>query len=316
MRRLLLLCLLGAAPAAAEYPDRPIRFIVPQAAGSATDNVVRLLAPEMSKHLGQPVVVENRPGGALTIGIDATAKAPPDGYTICAPDGNIMTLNPYAYSKLPYEPLEFVPVVHIAELEQSIVIQSSLPVKNMKELLDYARAKPGQVSWGSAGAGSTMHLYLEWLQTKTGVRFNHVPYKGPQELLRAMTAGEVEVTNLTTGTIAPFVRSGKLRMIAVVTGAKRTAFALDTPSFASQGFELDFRNWLLLVFPKGTPSEFVNRWNADVNKLLNDPAFVQKVMTSQALTPTGGTPQELAAVLEQKRKLASDLAKMANLKYD
>jgi tripartite-type tricarboxylate transporter receptor subunit TctC len=315
---LALLCGLTAAPLVhgQAYPSKPIRMIVPLPAGSLTDVVARAVAQGVSEAWGQPVVVDNRAGANGTIGMEACAKAGSDGYTICAPDGNIMTLNPYAYSRLPYDPLEFVPVVHLAELEQSIVVKASLPVKNMKELLDYARAKPGQVTWGSAGAGSTMHLYLEWLQTKTGVRFNHVPYKGPAELNRAMAAGEVEVTNLTTGSIAPHVRSGKVRMIAVVTGAKRTAFALDTPSFASQGFELDFRNWLLLVFPKNTASEPVARWNSEVNRLLNDAPFVQKVMTGQALTPTGGTPQELAAILEQKRRVAADLAKLANLKYD
>ncbi len=314
---LVLLCGVSASPAlrAQAYPSKPVRMIIPLPAGSLTDLVGRAIAQALSESWGQPIVVDNRAGANGTIGMEACSRAPADGYTICMPDGNIMTLNPYAYTKLPYDALAFVPVVPIAELEQSIVVKASLPVNSMKDLLDYARSHSGQVSWGSAGAGSTMHLYLEWLQAKTGVRFNHVPYKGPAELLRAMAAGEVDVTNLTTGTIAPFVRSGKLRMIAVVTGAKRTAFAGDTPSFASQGFELDFRNWLLLVFPKGTPAEFVNRWNSEVNRLLADPPFAQK-MTGQALTPTGGTPQELAALLEQKRKLAANLAKTANLRYD
>jgi len=308
---------LVAAPAlqAQPYPSKPIRMLVTLPPGSLTDVTARLIAQNISEMWNQPVVVENRVGANGTVGMEACARATPDGYTICMPDGNVMTLNPYAYTKLPYDPLEFTPVIHVAELEQSIVVQSSSPIHNMKELLDYARAKPGQVTWGSAGAGSTMHLYLEWLQTKTGVRFNHVPYKGPAELLRAMTAGEVDVTNLTTGTIAAQVRAGKLRMIAVVTGARRTEFAGDTPTLASQGFELDFRNWLLLVFPKNVPAAAVNRWNTDVNKLLADPAFAQK-LTAQALTPTGGTPQQLAATLEQKRKLASELARLTNLKYD
>ncbi len=311
-----LLVALAAAQAFAQaYPSKPIHMIIPLPAGSLTDLMGRSIAQALSESWGQPIVVDNRVGANGIIGMEACSRSAPDGYTICMPDGNVMTLNPYAYSKLPYDPLSFVPLVAVAELEQSIVIKASLPVNNMKELLDYARSKPGQVTWGSAGNGSTMHLYLEWLKAKTGVRFNHVPYKGPAELLRAMAAGEVDVTNLTTGTIAPFVRSGKLRMIAVVTGEKRTPFAGDTPSFASQGFELDFRNWLLLVAPKGTPAEIVNRWNADVNKLLADPAFSGK-MTSQALTPMGGSPQDLAALLEKKRKVAADLAKKANLRLD
>ncbi len=312
---MLVLCAVAVPALPQSYPSKPVHMIIPLPAGSLTDLMGRSIAQALGESWGQPIVVDNRVGANGIIGMEACARSAPDGYTICMPDGNVMTLNPYAYSKLPYDPLAFVPVVAIAELEQSIVIKAALPVNNIKELLDYARSKPGQLTWGSAGAGSTMHLYLEWLQAKSGVRFNHVPYKGPAELLRAMASGEVDVTNLTTGTIAPFVRSGKLRMIAVVTGEKRTPFAGDTPSFASQGFELDFRNWLLLVFPKGTPNEVVTRWNTDVNKLLADPAFSQK-MISQALTPTGGTPQELAATLEQKRKVAADLARKANLRLD
>jgi tripartite-type tricarboxylate transporter receptor subunit TctC len=315
---LLAFCALAASPAlhAQAYPTKPIRFLVPLPAGSLTDLVGRAIAQPLAESWGQAIVVDNRAGANGTIGMEACARSTPDGYTICMPDGNIMTLNPYAYTRLPYDPLEFVPVIHVAELEQSIVVKAALPINTMKDLVDYARANPGKVSWGSAGAGSTMHLYLEWLQTKTGLQFNHVPYKGPAELLRAMAAGEVEVTNLTTGTIAPFVRSGKLRMIAVVTGKQRSQFAGDTPTLASQGYELDFRNWLLLVYPRGVAQEFVRRWNADVNKLLSDKAFLDRVMLPSALTPTGGTPQELAAILEQKRKVAADLAKMANLKYD
>jgi tripartite-type tricarboxylate transporter receptor subunit TctC len=232
------------------------------------------------------------------------------------PDGNIMTLNPFAYSRLTYDPLEFVPVIHLLELEQGIVVQASMPVKTVKELIEYARARPGQVTWGSAGNGSTMHLYLEWLQARTGVRFNHIPYKGPAELNKAMVAGEVEASNLTTGTTAPFVKAGKLRLIAVVTGAQRSSFAGDTPSFASQGFELDFRNWLLLVAPKGVSSEIVRRWNTELNKALKDSSLTSKVTAVESITFTGGTPEELATILEQKRRVGAELAKIANLKYE
>lgn len=315
---LALLCGMGAPSAihAQAYPSKPLKMIVPLPAASLTDRMGRLIAAYAAPAMGQPIVVDNRGGANGTIGMEICSKSAPDGYTICMPDGNIMTLNPYAYSKLPYDPLEFVPVIHFAELEQSIVVQASLPVKSMKELLDYAKARPGQVTWGSAGAGSTMHLYLEWLQAKTGVRFNHIPYKGPAQLVQAMAAGEVAATNITSATASPFVKAGKLRYIAVVTGERRTPFAGDTPSFASQGFDLDFRNWLLLVFPKGTPTEFARRWNAEVNRLLAEKSFVEKVTAAEAITLTGGTPADLAAILEKKRKVGAELAKIANLKYD
>ena len=299
------------------YPNKAIRMFAPIAPGSIVDVTGRALAQFLAPVLGQPIVVENRVGANGTLGMDACAKSPGDGYTVCIPDGNIMTLNPFAYTRLPYDPLEFVSIIHVGDLEQSIVVQSSMPVKTMKDLVDQARANPGKITWGSAGAGSTMHLYMEWLHAKAGTTlFNHIPYKGPQDLARAMAAGEVQVTNLSTSTIAAFVREGKLRMIAVVTGKQRSQYAGNTPSFAEQGFELDFRNWLMLNAPKGTPAEVARRWNTEVNKLLADKSFVDKVMAAQAMTPGGGTPEDLDRLLRVKLKVGAELAKMANLKYD
>jgi len=309
---------IAAAPAAYSqaYPSKPMRVIVPLPAGSLTDRIGRILAQPVSAAMGQPIVVDNRGGANGNLGMDVCARAGSDGYTLCMPDGNIMTLNPFAYAKLSYEPLDFVPVIHIAELEQGIVVQAALPINNMKELIDQARARPGQITWGSAGNGSTMHLYLEWIQAKTGVKFNHIPYKGPAELNQAMAAGQVEVSNLTTGTTAPMVRAGKLRRIAVVTGAQRSVFAGDTPSFSAQGFDLDFRNWLLFVAPKGVPNDIVRRWNVELNKALKDSTLIEKVSSVESITFTGGTPEELSKILEQKRRVGAELAKLANLKYE
>ncbi|MFM9971170.1 MAG: Bug family tripartite tricarboxylate transporter substrate binding protein [Burkholderiales bacterium] len=309
---------IAAAPAALSqaYPNKPLRILVPLPAGSLTDRIGRILAQPTSAAMGQPIVVDNRGGANGNLGMDVCARSGSDGYTICMPDGNIMTLNPFAYAKLTYEPLDFVPIIHVAELEQGIVVQSALPVRNVKELIDYARARPGQVTWGSAGNGSTMHLYMEWLQAKTGVKFNHIPYKGPAELNQAMAASQVESSNLTTGTVAPLVRAGKLRLIAVVTGEKRSQFAGDTPSFAAQGFELDFRNWLLFVAPKGVPNDIVRRWNLELNKALKDSTLIDKVTAVESITFTGGTPEELSGILEKKRRVGAELAKLANLKYE
>lgn len=301
---------------AQSYPVKPLKLLVPLPAGSLTDRIGRILAQPVSQAWGQPIIVDNRGGANGNLGMDVCARSGSDGYTICMPDGNIMTLNPFAYVKLTYDPLEFVPVVHIAELEQGIVVQSSLPVRNMKELIEYARARPGQVTWGSAGNGSTMHLYMEWLHAKTGVRFNHIPYKGPAELNQAMIAGQVEASNLTTGTTSPHVKAGKLRLIAVVTGEQRSVFAGDTPSFASQGFELDFRNWLLLVAPKGVSNDIVRKWNLEINKAVKDSALIGKVTAAESITFTGGSPEDLAGILERKRKVGAELAKLANLKYE
>lgn len=298
------------------YPNHPIRLIVPLPPGSTLDVMARALSFSLNSVMGQPIVVENKIGANGTIGMDACSKAPPDGYTLCLPDGNILTINPFAYGKLPYDPLELTPIIHIGDMEQSIVVNANVPAKTMKELIDYARSKPGLVAWGSGGRGSTMHLYLEWIQAKSGVTFNHIMYKGPADLARALTIGEVEVTNLSTATVAPMVKDGKMRLIAIVSGKQRSQFAGETPSFAEQGFELDFRNWLALVFPKGVSPDIVRRWNAEVNRLLLDKTFGERVLASLAVTPAGGTPEELIVQLDKKRRLAAELAKIANLKVE
>jgi hypothetical protein len=298
------------------YPTHPIRLIVPLPPGSTLDVMARALSFSLNNVMGQPIVVENKIGANGTIGMDACSKAAPDGYTLCLPDGNILTINPFAYGKLPYDPLDLTPIIHIGDMEQSIVVNANVPAKTMKELIDYAKSKPGQVTWGSGGRGSTMHLYLEWVQAKTGVSFNHILYKGPAELARALTVGEVEVSNLSTATVSPMVKDGKMRMIAIVSGKQRSQFAGDTPSFADQGFDLDFRNWLALVFPKGVSPEIARRWNTEVNRLLQDKAFGERVLASLAVTPAGGTPEDLLIQLDKKRKLGAELAKMANLKFD
>ncbi len=316
---LLLFCaslLSGPGVLAQSYPGKPIRMIVPIGAGSLTDIVGRAVAQGVSQAWGQPVVADNRAGANGTIGMEECMRAPADGYTICMTDGNIMTLNPFAYSKIPYDPLAFVPVAHLADLEVQTVAKASLPVNSLKELVEYAKARPGQIAWGSSGAGSTMHLIMEWIQARTGAKFNHIPYKSPAQLQAAMAAGEIDVTNLAPAAVPGFVKDGRVKPIAVITGKRRSSFAGDTASYSDQGFDLDFRNWLAIVLPPGAPVEIARRWNLEINKLLTDSAFAGKFLYGNALTPTGGTPEDLVAIMQVKRKLGAELAKIANLKYD
>jgi tripartite-type tricarboxylate transporter receptor subunit TctC len=298
------------------YPNKPIKMIVPIGAGSLTDIVGRAVAQGVSQAWGQPIVADNRAGANGTIGMEECMRSPSDGYTICMTDGNIMTLNPYAYTKLGYDPNAFTPVAHLAELEVQTVIKATLPVKSLKEFIEYAKARPGQVNWGSAGAGSTMHLIMEWMQSRTGAKFNHIPYKGPAQLQAAMAAGEIDITNLAPAAVAGYVKEGRIRPIAVITGKRRSQFAGDTPTYADQGFDLDFRNWLAIVLPPKTPMELARRWNTEINKLLSDNAFATKFLYGNALTPTGGTPEDLVTIMKAKSQLGAEMAKIANLKYD
>ena len=306
----------SSAVLAQAYPSKPIKMIVPSPPGSLSDRVGRLLTIYLSQSFGQSIVAENRAGANGTLAMETCARSAPDGYTVCMTDGQIMTLNPYAYSRLSYHPHDFVPVIHFAELEQSLVVTAALPVKSVRELVELARSRPGEVTWGSAGAGSSMHLYLEWIQAKTGVRFNHILYKGPAPLVQAIAAGEVQVTSLTTGTAAPFVKAGKLRPIALIAGQRRSAFAGDTPTFLEQGFDLDFRNWLAICMPKGTPIELARRWNEEMNRLLADKGFLEKILSSESFTLTGGSPEDMSAIIDKKLKIGAELARITKLRYD
>ena len=315
---LILLCAAAAASTAIAqaYPVKPIKMIMPIPAGSLTDVVGRAVAASVGPALGQTVIGENRVGANGTIGMTECARSAPDGYTVCMTDGNIMTINPYAYATLPYDPKSFVPIAHLAELEVAFAVQSTLPVNNLKEWLDYARARPGQATWGTTGAGSTPHLYLSWMSAKTGVNFNHIPYKGPAQLQLALIAGEIDATNMGPANIVKLNAAGKVRIIAVSHGKTRSKWLGDTPSFRDQGFDIDFRNWLAIVFPGGTPTALARRWNAEINKLLADPAWVDKVMIASALSPTGGPPEELERILAEKHKLGAEITKIANLRFE
>jgi tripartite-type tricarboxylate transporter receptor subunit TctC len=298
------------------YPSRPIKMIVPFPAGTLPDIIARALNQSLVQTWGQPIIVENRAGANGNIGMDACAKAVPDGYTICFPTGVILSLNPFAYSNMPFDPQELVPVVHVGTLDQAIAASTSLPARSVRELVEYAKSKPGTVTWGSLGSGSTAHLYMEWLRAKTGASFVHVPYKGSPDVMQAMAAGDVMVATLTPTFVMPNVKAGKARVLAVVSGKKRSPLMPDVPTMAEQGYELDFRNWLALYFPRGTPEEFARRWNAEVNKLLADPKIGERYFAPQAVTPAGGSPEDLAAFARAARQAGAELAKIANLKLD
>ncbi|OGA74879.1 MAG: hypothetical protein A3G27_19050 [Betaproteobacteria bacterium RIFCSPLOWO2_12_FULL_66_14] len=306
----------GLSAQAQTYPNKPVRMIISCPAGCLPDILGRAINQSVSQAFGQPVVVDNRAGANGNIAMDLCTKSPADGYTICMVSNVAMSLNPFAYAKLPFDPQGLVPVVHVSNLDQAIAVHPSVPVKNVRELLKLARSKPGTVTWASLGSGSTSHLYLEWMSAKTGARFLHVPYKGSPQAMTALTANEVMLTVLTPGLFKPHVDAGKVRVIGVVSGDKRSPLLPDVPTLDEQGFDLDFRNWFALYFPKGTPAEPVQRWNSEVNKVLADKAFTNKYFIPSGVTPTGGTPEQLAAIAKRSRQTGAELAKMAKLRFD
>lgn len=299
------------------YPAKPIRMIVPFPGAALNDAIARAVAQSLSQTWGQPVVVENRAGANGNIGTDLCAKAAPDGYTVCVPTGVIISLNPFAYSSMPFDPVrDLTPVIHVGILDQVIAVNTSIPAKNMKELINYAKAHPGTLNWASLGVGSSGHLYMEWLQAKTGTRFTHIPYKGSQQLQMAIAAGEVHLTTNTPGGIRANIEAGKVRPLAVVAGKNRAKGMPEVPTFLEQGYDLDFRNWVGIFLPRNSPLELARRWNGDVNKLLADAQFVERHLGPWSVTATGGSIEEFVAFMKRDRTMAAELAKIANLKLD
>ena len=315
-----LIALLSLAPALQAqqpYPSKPINIIVPFPPGGVVDAAARAIAQTLSPSWGQSIVVENRAGANGNIGVEACAKADPDGYTVCLPAGVIISLNPFAYAKLPFNPQrDLVPVVHIAVIDTSITVSTSVPANNIKELIELARVKPGSINWGSIGLGSASHLYMEWFQAKANVKFTHIPYKGSPEVIRALITDEVQALTNSPGVMLPHVKAGKTNMLAVVSNGERYAPLPLVPTLKEQGYDLDFRNWIAIFLPRNTPDTIVRRWNSEVNRLVKDPVWTNKIFAPMALTPTGGSIEEFVAYMKRDLATSAELVKIANLRLD
>jgi tripartite-type tricarboxylate transporter receptor subunit TctC len=306
----------ASAAVAQNYPSRPIRVLITCPAACLPDVLARAIQQPMSQAWGQPIVVENRAGANGNIAMEACSKAAPDGYTACLPGGVNITLNPYAYSNIPYDAQAMTPIVLVGNFDQAIAVNASLPVKTMRDLVDLAKSKPGAINWASLGIGSTAHLYLEWFRATTGANMVHVPYAGSPQAVQALLSGEAQVSTLTPGLLSGHAAAGKVRVLAVVSGDKRSPAMPDVPTLREQGYDLDFRNWVAYYFPPATPMPLARRWNAEVNKLLADRAFTDKHLAPLSVSPGGGSPEDLAAFGKASAKVGEQLAKMSNLKFD
>jgi tripartite-type tricarboxylate transporter receptor subunit TctC len=316
--RLLLMTFMSAAllsPAAAQdaYPSRLIRFIQPLGPGSPGDIVTRTAADAIARSVGQATVVENRVGANGIIGMDACAKSAPDGYTVCVPSFSQMSVNPVRYNKLPYDPLrDLDPVILFAAITSTIVVNASVPVNSLAELVALAKSKPGALNWGSWGLGSFSHLYLAWLQNATGTSFVHVPYKTLGQAVTAVVAGEVQVMVNTPSVAAPLVEAGKVKALAII-GNERSPLLPGVPSWKEAGYELPLLSWVGVTVPAGTPKPIVQKLNAEFGKLLRDPAYVARALTPGSLAPLGGTPEEFGAFLKSDRVTMEKLAAAAKI---
>jgi tripartite-type tricarboxylate transporter receptor subunit TctC len=310
------LIVISTAAYAQNYPSKPIRYIVPFPPGGGQDLVVRALAPRMTEALGQPVLVDNRPGAATMVGAELAAKSPPDGYTVFNGSNTTLSINPNLYSKVPYDPIkDFAPVTYIASLPNLLVVHPSLPVRTVKELAALARVKPGQLNFGSSGTGTPAQLAGVMFGDAAGVKLVHVPYRGSSQALTALISGETQIMFSSITSTLPFVKSGRMRAIAV-TGAKRSLAAPELPTVAESGFPgFEAVTWYGLFVPAGTPAAIIARLNAEMVKILHAPDFRDWLVT-QGADPVGGTPEELAAFVKSELNKYAKIVKASGMRPD
>ena len=312
------LSLAFAAAAAAQqgYPNKPIRMIIPLAAASAVDNAARIVAQKMSANMGQQIVIENIPGAAGLIGTKNVAVAAPDGYTIGGFNDSIMTMLPNMHANPGWDILkDFEPVSLVATIEWGLVANNDSGIRSAADLIARAKAKPGEVNYGSGGNGSPQHVAMALFASQAGITMTHVPYKGATQAALGVAAGDVPVAMQGLATVAGLARGGKLKLIGVATPASNSAFP-EVPTIASTGLPgFTFSSWFTVMAPAGTPKEIVARLNGEIRKALADPA-VQSQLKDQGLTPRGTSPEELGQATRDQLARYARLFKEANIKAE
>jgi tripartite-type tricarboxylate transporter receptor subunit TctC len=305
-----MVCVLWAAAAAAQaqgYPSKPIRWIVPYTGGGITDVVTRIVTQKMSGPLGQPIVVDNRPGANSILGSDLAAKAAPDGYTMLTViAGYSANVTLYA-GKLPFDPLkDLVPVSLVAIAPLIMTVNNNVPAKDVKELIAYAKANPGKLNFGSSGIGAAAHLTTELFKQTAGVDMVHVPFKGTAPAMQAAMANDIQILVDTPSSLMPQVRAGKLRALGMFSEKRLLAYA-DVPTLAEAGGPaLESSTWVLFMAPGATPKEIVNRLASEAAKGVREPD-VQQRLAQTGIEPVGNTPEQA------KRFLDAEIAKWAKV---
>ena len=284
------LLLASIAQAQAPFPTKPMRLIVPYPPGGTTDFVAREMANKVGEALGYQIVIDNRPGAGTLIGLALGARAAPDGYTITFATSAGLAVNPAFGVKMPFDPLkDFTPIGLMVYVPYLLVINPSLPVKNLKDLIEFAKAQPGKLNFASPGVGTPNHLGIELLNSVAGVKFVHVPYKGGASAVTDLVAGQVQVLFSGTPQVSSFVKSGRLRVIAVAT-QKPTRVAPEFAPIADTYPGFDCNTWYGLVLPARTPPAIVAKFNAELNRALADPGVIQRLL-DQGVEATPGTPE-------------------------
>lgn len=293
----------AASPALAQtgdYPNRPVRIIVPQTAGGAVDIVARAIAQKLSESWGQQVIVDNRPGANGIIGMEALAKAKPDGYTLAAPFTSVLSINPFVYKKLPYDAFkDFAPVMQSVTNVIVLVVHPSLPVRTVKDLVALGKSRPGDIVYGSFGVGNLTHLAGELFRMETGMKMVHVPYKGETPAVTDLIGGQYMLLFSTSAGVNSHIKEGRLRLLATG-GEKRAAAYPDTPTMAEAGFPgAGVTGWSGLAMPAGTPPEIVQKFSRDAARHVRSPEMMER-LTALGAEPVGSTPEEFTAFIKSE----------------
>ena len=298
------------------YPAKPVRVIVPYPPGGGNDILGRLFAARLGERMGQPFVVENRPGAGTMIGTEAAAKSPPDGYTLLLSSIATHALSPNLYSRVPYDPVkDFAPITLLGIAPTVLVVNKDLPAKDVAELIALAKAKPAELAYASGGNGTPPHINGELFKSVAGVNLLHVPFKGGGAALADLTAGRVHVMLDTAASAMSHVRAGRLRALAI-SASKRSAEYPDLPTFAEAGLPgYDTNAWYSMHAPAGTPAEIVRRLNAELIAILKEPEIVNR-FRQLSTDPVGNSPDEFAGFVKRELDKYARVIKAAGIKLD
>jgi tripartite-type tricarboxylate transporter receptor subunit TctC len=310
------LALAAASAAGQAYPSKPIRILIAQAPGSATDVISRVIGNRLSENLGQPVVIEARPGAGGAVGTEAAARSAPDGYTLFMANNSTHGSNPALYAKLPYDAVkDFQPVSFVASVPYVLVVHPSLQVKSVQELIALVKSKPGQLNYASAGNGSTHQFCAELLKSMAGIDIVHVPYKGSGPGIAALLANEVVMMFSNVADIGAQIKAGKVKPLAV-TSAKRAPSLPDTPTMQESGLAgFEINSWFGILVPAGTPAPIVARLNTETHKVLARDD-VRATLGAQGLNIAPGTPEQFAAYIKSEIARFSRIAKAAGIRAE
>ncbi len=301
------------AARAEDYPSHPIRMIVPYAPGGGADAIARIIAKRVSETIGQPIIIENRGGAGSILGTEVVQKADPDGYTLLVGQSGPISINPAVYKNLRYDPVrDFAPITMTTAYPYILVVNASLPVRNLQEFVALARSRPGEFNYGTTGVGAANHLVAELFNSRAGLTMTHIPYRGTALAVTDLLAGQVTMVFADAVTALPHIRAGTLRALAV-SSKEHSAVVPDIPTIAESGYPgFDAIGWHGILAPAKTPPAIINRLHDEIVKALKDPA-TKALLDAQAMQLVGNSPEEFAAFIKQDIALWQSVATQANV---